>query len=689
MPEIKRPLNVLIYHAPVDKIAARDLYLRLINDGVDAGLVKEKLLPGQDWMQEIHRAIHEADVVIVCLSGQFHQGEFRQKEVQIAFETVLERLGDEPFVIAARLEECDSPAPLEKCLSVDVFEKVGYEKLMHALRAHAERIGATIEIRDSALPRISIYDAKDEQPLPEEKPVEAVPGVLQIIEGAGILIEAPAVQRHKPERAIFLSLLGFAAILMMALFGPAWIEQSIPATSTPTLKPTRTAAPRKAATPDLTFQLRPMPTLISQGKVSHIVFLIDTSGSMGGQRIRMVRSAVSEFITRLGDGYLFSLIEFDTNVELRMDATRDRAAAFEAMRSIIVEAEDDGSCLSDAMSAGFQQASPTTLLKDTTNIIILLTDVTVGDNVGQGCGFHIEFEFDALLWEQTVPPLFTIYLGENFAQNQNVGWTPGENAIRPADDEEGIEHTLLLISQAAGLDLSTEAALPARRTDTRRVSMVFVPSGEFIMGDNTVHLDSFWIDKTEVTNAMYARCVQAGTCSPPRSSRSHTRERYYGNPAFENYPVIYVSWEDASDYCAWVGGRLPTEAEWEKAARGTDGRQFPWGDEDPSGVEGLLNYRGQDTTEVGDYPAGASLSGVLDMAGNVSEWVADWLSTDYYKDPPRSNPPGPEFGQYRAWRGGSWATTLTDLVRTTSRTGNFPTDSSGGIGFRCARDASQ
>jgi formylglycine-generating enzyme required for sulfatase activity len=217
--------------------------------------------------------------------------------------------------------------------------------------------------------------------------------------------------------------------------------------------------------------------------------------------------------------------------------------------------------------------------------------------------------------------------------------------------------------------------------------MVFVPPGVFIMGDNTVYVDSFWIDKTEVTNAMYARCVQAGVCSPPRLARSNTRDLYYGSTQFDDYPVIYVSWEDADNYCAWAGARLPTEAEWEKAARGADGREFPWGDADPAGADALLNFRTQDTTEVGSYPDGASPYGALDMAGNVSEWVVDWLSEDYYHNPPPSDPAGPETGEYRVWRGGSWANTSTDRVRTYSRTGNPPTDSSSGIGFRCARDA--
>jgi formylglycine-generating enzyme required for sulfatase activity len=151
--------------------------------------------------------------------------------------------------------------------------------------------------------------------------------------------------------------------------------------------------------------------------------------------------------------------------------------------------------------------------------------------------------------------------------------------------------------------------------------------------------------------------------------------------------VVFVSWADANNYCLWTGWHLPTEAQWEKAARGTDGRSFPWGEADPSFSIRYLNYHSQDTAEVGSYPDGASPYGALDMAGNVGEWVQDWFSVDYYSHPPASNPLGPDSGQYRVWRGGSWANTSTEWIRTYNRTGNLPTDYSSGLGFRCARDA--
>ena len=195
--------------------------------------------------------------------------------------------------------------------------------------------------------------------------------------------------------------------------------------------------------------------------------------------------------------------------------------------------------------------------------------------------------------------------------------------------------------------------------------MVYVPAGKFWMGSDDsdpdaeanekpqheVYLDAFWIDRTEVTNGQYQLCVADGACSPPAWSKSYTRDSYYGDTEFDNYPVIYVNWSQAEAYCTWSGKRLPTEAEWEKAARGTDGRIYPWGEEID---RNRANYLGGDTTEVGSYPAGTSSYGALDMAGNVWEWVADWYSSGYYASSPDSNPQGPGSGEGRVVRGGSW-----------------------------------
>ena len=694
MSEIKRPLKVFLYHAPLDKIPARDLYLRLINDGLDAWLVKERILPSQDWNQEIHNALVEADVILVCLSERFEQGESRQKEVRAAFDSAIQHLDGSIFVIPVRLEECEGLEYLRKWPWVDLFEEAGYERLMHVLQARAEKIGASVQAKESSLPHIPTFSVKHQQPTPEEEPGEARQAILETVEGTSILIDGPVVKLQgtrsprKYLRALTLILIGLAGGVMAVMFRSPQFQRWSQLATTINLETTQTPVPRTQPSPVVTPTLKPIPTLVGKDHVSHIVFLIDTSGSMQGQRIRMVKSAASKFVAQLSDRYVISVLEFNTNVERQTASPQPPAQVSQTIQSINVDVSHNGSCLWDALYASIQQASFPPIPKDSGTMLILLTDVAPGDHVGWKCGIRLTGDFFNLAWNYRVP-MFTIYVGDDFDRNSFIISTAWESIPLAANTEKEVDRTLLAISKAAGLEVNTGLLTIAQAPDASERSMIFVPPGLFSMGSsNTVYMDSFWIDKTEVTNAMYAGCVQAGKCSPPRSSDSHARVSYYGNPEFDHYPVIYVSWLDAQNYCAWVGGRLPTEAEWEKAARGTDGRQFPWGDIDPSSLLGLLNYHSQDTTEVGSYPNGASPYGILDMAGNVSEWVADWLSTDYYEHPSTSNPLGPDAGEYRVWRGGSWANTSTDRVRTDSRTGNFPTDASGGIGFRCARDAS-
>jgi len=230
--------------------------------------------------------------------------------------------------------------------------------------------------------------------------------------------------------------------------------------------------------------------------------------------------------------------------------------------------------------------------------------------------------------------------------------------------------------------------------------MVYIPEGEFLMGadkskdshaqsdefpQHTVYLDAFWIDRTEVTNAMYEKCVTAGACIQPYNSRSASRKSYYGNADFIDYPVIYVDWNDAQAYCAWTGRRLPSEAEWEKAARGVDGRIYPWGNTAPDLSKLNYNYPYGDTTAVGGYPSLASPYGALDMAGNVYEWVNDWYSSRYYQQSPSRNPVGPALGSERVTRSGFyWANgNVAMAVRSTQRVPSIP-QGSDIIGFRCS-----
>lgn len=239
-----------------------------------------------------------------------------------------------------------------------------------------------------------------------------------------------------------------------------------------------------------------------------------------------------------------------------------------------------------------------------------------------------------------------------------------------------------------------------KQSETDGMVQFYIPAGKFKMGTSAdgdwigenefplheVFLNSFWMDETEITNAQYALCVKAGNCTPPHKNNSYSRPQYYGNTEFDNFPVLQVDWAQAKAYCEWAGRRLPTEAEWEKAARGTTERLYPWeGDAKGEYFANFSIYQVGDTTEVHHYLPGKSPYGIFDMAGNVYEWVADWYSGTYYSTSPKENPGGPETGTTRIIRGGAWSSDWI-FIRTASRMYFYPQDFSGDIGFRCAQN---
>jgi len=268
--------------------------------------------------------------------------------------------------------------------------------------------------------------------------------------------------------------------------------------------------------------------------------------------------------------------------------------------------------------------------------------------------------------------------GVNYVQNQRATATRVAKATATA--------------QAMATDeVRATATAKVRGTETAKIlatadaNMIKIPAGKFTMGSNKgsdnekpvhlVDLAQYNIDKYETTNAQYTACVQTGKCTPSRCDE-------YENGEKANHPVVCVNWNQAKAYCEWRGGRLPTETEWEKAARGTDERIYPWGNESPNDT--LLNYEKKvgDTTEVGSYPKGASPYGVMDMAGNVWEWV----SSDYKPYPYKADDGREDLldNTEKGLRGGSWPD--NDISsRTTHRNNIEPTASSGGIGFRCVR----
>jgi formylglycine-generating enzyme required for sulfatase activity len=253
--------------------------------------------------------------------------------------------------------------------------------------------------------------------------------------------------------------------------------------------------------------------------------------------------------------------------------------------------------------------------------------------------------------------------------------------------------------------------------------MVLIPAGSFVMGSNdglpnerpehVVELDAYYIDQYEVTLALYRKFLESGKHESPPTWDDEAASTVGDRPA------IGMKWPDAEAYCKWAGKRLPTEAEWEKAARGTTGRRYPWGNEWDLSLANSASYwagrtidfkSGADweafwvkgagaqiarekglngevlTLPVGSFPAAASVYGLLDMAGNVAEWVQDWYDPNYYRSAPLTNPTGPERGAIKSMRGGSWLKPAISL-RTTDRDWGTIDSRPSGTGFRCAQDA--
>ena len=267
-------------------------------------------------------------------------------------------------------------------------------------------------------------------------------------------------------------------------------------------------------------------------------------------------------------------------------------------------------------------------------------------------------------------------------------------------------------------DVKQEWTLEGKKLAAERIKlpahdeMVVIPAGEFLMGSNkkvdklayqaempqrNIYLDAYEIDKYEVTTVQYLKYVLANNLDPQVDWKFDG-----GNfqETMASHPIMHVTWFEADAYCKWAGKRLPTEAEWEKAARGTDGRIYPWGNQ-PAGLtrsnfgrtglsgpvrdrpERLLLY--PPIISVDKYDNAVSPFGLFQTVGNVAEWVADWYEKDYYKTGPDRNPKGPEKGTHKAFRGGGWIDS-TPAVRVTQRNGTDPKTSMNWLGFRCARD---
>jgi eukaryotic-like serine/threonine-protein kinase len=274
---------------------------------------------------------------------------------------------------------------------------------------------------------------------------------------------------------------------------------------------------------------------------------------------------------------------------------------------------------------------------------------------------------------------------------------PTVTATMISIDSRQVNSTLTVISTTTSIPTETPIPYETKVNLGDQAEMIQVPAGEFRMGSDAnsdpyfwgaegpqhiVYLNEYYIYQKEVTNGMYQACVSAKACPRPAQIISATREQYYGSPEFDDYPVIYVTWVGAVSYCKWAGANLPTEAQWEKAARGTESLMFPWGDNSPTATLAIFNA--SDTAKVGSLPEGASPYGIFDMSGNVLEWVFDRFQAGFYSASPLENPVGPADGNRRVIRGGAWHHSDVSALRTVARASMKENYTGNDIGFRCA-----
>lgn len=319
--------------------------------------------------------------------------------------------------------------------------------------------------------------------------------------------------------------------------------------------------------------------------------------------------------------------------------------------------------------------------------------------------------------KKILPIIFAIFiLSACGGQTQSPAITPTGTTV-PSPTSLPTRSLAETPTQTGQASLST--ASPPQEFVNLRVSsidgmpQVYIPAGTFRMGgfdaraapdefpSHEVTLDTYWMDQLEVTNAMYQLCVSAGVCTLPQDLGTARKSYYFYNPEFKDYPVVYVTWGQAKAYCEWAERRLPTEAEWERAARGDDMRTFPWGEDKPDHRFANFNMLVTDTSRVGSYPLGASPFGNLDMAGNVAEWTNDFYSPAFYASALEMiNPTGPASSSnwMRVVRGGSLgdaeinirvskrSSVRGSILNAVRGSDAYLGDFSPRIGFRCAQD---
>lgn len=641
MPEQKRPLKVFLCHIHVDKDAAKALYDRLAQDGVDAWLDKEKLFAGANWEFEIRKAVRECDIFVVCVSEQFTQRfrrkNFAQTEVGIALNEAELKPKDQIYIIPVRLENCAVPKSLQRWHWVDLFEPDGYQRLIRSLNKRIEELDAAESGKGQ--PHISVV-------VSGQVGGNVIVGNDNAVSTMEPIAQLPMKQSQDKKSLDFVKKqVPFDVIKYIS-------EQDFG-----NYQGTR---------------IQSLYEFLEVAKNPEFFFMDNKSEKFRTEFVQSVQKFCSSLQT------LTEIKNSNTDSRSIIYDPFEDTKNFETAKQTLRRQADDlvenyNRLCKTVVTVNARQKEKG---KSPINPAIIVAIIgLIGTLLAALIGILPQFFHLVPALTATSTPTITV----TFALSPTATFTNLPPSKTPVP-----------IFTPTQTYTPTPTPLLTEIVDAKGVTMRLVPAGEFTMGSDNgwdnekpahkVYLDDFYMDVYEVTNVLYKSCVDAGVCMSFAILKSYKRDNYYGNPDFDNYPIIYVNWNQAKSYCEWRGARLPSEAEWQKAARGTDERVYPWGNE---GIEKRFanygNFLG-DTSEVGAYPDGISPYGMHDMAGNVWEWVDDW-----YGAYPGNTVSDPDYGiTYRVLRGGAWNNSV-NFVRVSYRLRSTAGNSNHDIGFRCAR----
>lgn len=709
MPDEKSPMKVFICHAHDDKAKARDLYRTLKRRGLQPWLDAEDLLPGQAWQVEIPKALETSDAIIILLSKTSVDKEgYVQKEIKFALDKALEMPEGRIFVIPARLDECEVPRSISGYHWVDLFEEGGYEKLMKSLK-----------LRAAQLERKSLQNLKANEPTPDvaQKPELKSPQIQwsltdELQDGKPyISIDITSKENRLIKCYCFIKSVELNGVLRDDIKRDiskhtnriSWLGGSDDGVGIKFIDPMGFGKINLASleTNNLLYFLQFETAKGSHSKNrdngffpfgNYVITLGLSCAADGGDFWEIPITVGFEYVEQ------HEYLPNDTHMK-GVRATQRTLHLLERSTSIhtdkLLELEKPILFSQDEQK---EPKRPPRKLKPEYIIAIIGAAATI-----LAALIGILPQFIKPVSAPTVTKTITSTAKTVFTQIPTAivnGLPPSQTFTPSLTPEPSLTPTKLYtstISLTSVPDVYDPHPTADDYHDVFGVPMRLVPAGSFIMGSNNrepnekpahlVDVPIFYIDKYEVTNILYKACVDAGVCQPPKQATSWTRSNYYANSEFDNYPVIYVNWNMATSYCEWRNARLPTEAEWEKAARGIDARTYPWGNAIDCTKANYSNCN-EDTKPVGSYESGKSPYGVYDLVGNVSEWVNDWYDIYPGGDPNASD----DFGQkFRVIRGSDFYQVNTS--RSSYRSiypSIYPSTYPNvylSLGFRCARDA--